>query len=145
MELHNIQALLDKYFDAETTTAEENQLKAYFASGSVAPEFEPYGPMFGYFAKAKQETPTRPVPVYRRRPVIWASVAASVLVLISVGVTLFNTPSKPQDLGTFDDPEVAYRETQKALALLSGNVNKGVESVKYVEQYESAKEKVFIE
>ncbi len=38
---------------------------------------------------------------------------------------------------------MAFRETQKALALLSGNVNKGLESVKYVDELETAKEKIF--
>ena len=52
--------------------------------------------------------------------------------------------TEQQDLGSYDNPEVALKETQKALALLSENVNVGIKTVQYVEEYETAKEKVFL-
>jgi len=36
MELVNIEKLLQKYLDAETTIAEENELRTYFLSDNVA-------------------------------------------------------------------------------------------------------------
>jgi hypothetical protein len=47
------------------------------------------------------------------------------------------------DLGTYDDPKIALIETQKALSVLSKNVNKGYESVQYITEYEIAKNKIF--
>jgi hypothetical protein len=48
-----------------------------------------------------------------------------------------------QKLGTYDDPEVAFQETQKALNMLSKNVNVGVTGMSYIKEYEKSKEKVF--
>ncbi|MGK4567442.1 hypothetical protein [Flavobacterium sp. 3HN19-14] len=52
-----------------------------------------------------------------------------------------NTPS--EDLGTYDTPEEAFAATQKALSLVSSNVNAGVKGVQYLNEYEAARSKVF--
>lgn len=147
MALDNIEKLLEKYFEAETTIAEEKKLKDYFASPDVAQHLEQYKPIFGYATQAKQEqfTATIPLKTKKRKSVVWLSVAASVAVLLSVGLFTFNHYNQPvsEDLGTYDDPEVAFRETQKALALISKSVNRGIESMEYLNEYEQSKNKVF--
>ena len=40
-------------------------------------------------------------------------------------------------------PEVAFRETQKALAMISEHVNKGIVSMKYLNEYEQSKNRIF--
>ena len=145
MELDKIEILLEKYFEGETSIVEENQLKDYFSSPDVAQHLEQYKPLFGYFSEAKGQKSQHVVPLQsKKRYVAWLSIAASVVVLLSAGTfTYFNYNEKPQDLGTYDNPEEAFRETQKALSLLSNNVNVGVESVQYIQEYENAKDKVF--
>lgn len=145
MELDRIELLLEKYFDGETSIAEENELKAYFGSGDVAQHLEQYKPMFGYFVQAKTQTSAHVIPLQtKKRSVAWLSIAASVVVLLGVGTfSYFHGSTSQNDLGTYDDPEVAFRETQKALSLLSNNVNVGIESVQYIQEYENAKNKVF--
>lgn len=143
MELHQIKILLEKYFDGDTSVAEENQLKDYFSSADVAPEFEPYRPMFGYFVQAKNEKSEKSLPLQtKRNRTAWLSIAASAAVLLGVGAMYFGQ-QQPEDLGTFDNPEIAMRETQKALDLLSGNVNKGIAGMQYVQEYEEVKSSVF--
>ena len=44
---NNIQNLLDKYFDEQTSSQEETELRTYFA-GDVAAEFEMYKPVFEF-------------------------------------------------------------------------------------------------
>lgn len=147
MALDRIKILVEKYFEAETTIAEERELKAYFSSENVAPPLEQYKPIFGYAAQAKQEqfTATIPLKTKKRTRVVWLSVAASVAVLLGVGLFTFNhyNQSEFQDLGTVDDPEVAFRETQKALNLISESVNKGIEGMSYLNEYEQSKNKIF--
>jgi 7-cyano-7-deazaguanine synthase in queuosine biosynthesis len=144
MELDRIEQLLEKYFDAETSIAEENELRDYFSSPDVAQHLEQYQSMFTFFTNAKEETSAGLKPLQsKKRNVAWLSLAASVVVLLGIGTFTFLNQEK--DLGTYDNPEVAFRETQKALQLLSGNVNKGVESVQYVGAYETAKKQVFNE
>ncbi len=143
MELHQIKILLEKYFDGNTSIAEENQLKNYFSSADIAPEFAPYKPMFSYFSHAKNESSNIGLPQEQRKNrTAWLSIAASAVVLLGVGLMFFNQ-TKQEDLGTFDNPEIAMRETRKALNLLSGNVNKGLQSMQYVQEYEEVKSSVF--
>lgn len=150
MELKLIEALLDKYFEGETSIAEEKQLKAYFGSPGVAQHLEQYRPLFGYFEEQKQTQQfdkTIPLkPGKRKIYVAWLSVAASVVVMFGMFMFLNNNePSQVHDLGTYNDPEVAFRETQKALNMLSQNVNVGVTGMSYIGEYEKSKEKVFKE
>ena len=56
-------------------------------------------------------------------------------------MTQESTPN--QDLGTFDDPEVAFAETQKALEMVSENVNEGVKSIEYVHEYNHTTKTIF--
>ena len=49
MELTNIEKLLVKYENAETTLEEENSLRTYFSSNEVAPHLKEYQLIFNYF------------------------------------------------------------------------------------------------
>ncbi|MEM0543494.1 hypothetical protein WFZ85_12790 [Flavobacterium sp. j3] len=151
MAWDRIENLLEKYFEAATSITEEKELKDYFASSDVAPHLEQYKPVFGYATQAKQEQCSATLPLTagrqdkKRNIAVWLSVAASVAVLLSVGLFTFNHYNQPKsnDLGTYDDPEVAFRETQKALALISESVNKGIGSMNYLNEYEQTKNKIF--
>ena len=150
MEFNKIEDLLEKYFQGETTIAEEKELKAYFSSPNVAQHLEQYKPMFGYFSQVKEQKSTQEIPLKaKKRNVAWLSIAASVVVLLGIGTYFFvseknATPAVAQsELGTYDDPEEALAATQKALALLSNNVNVGIESVQYIQEYQQSKNKIF--
>jgi hypothetical protein len=147
MALDKIELLLAKYFEAQTTIAEEKELKDYFASPDVAPSLEQYKPLFGYVLQAKQEQFTATIPLQSKKQtkVVWLSVAASVIVLLGLSLFTFNhyNEPQPQDIGGINDPEVAFRETQKALAMISEHVNKGIESMSYLNEYEQSKNKIF--
>ncbi|URC12907.1 MULTISPECIES: hypothetical protein [unclassified Flavobacterium] len=150
MEFNKIEDILEKYFQGETTIAEENQLKEYFSSPDVAQHLEQYKPMFGYFSQVKEQKSTQTIPLKtKKRNVAWLSIAASAVVLLGIGTYFYTseknaTPVTAQsELGTYDDPEEALAATQKALALLSNNVNVGIESVQYIKEYEQSKNKIF--
>lgn len=147
MESNKIEILLEKYFQGETSIAEENELRVYFSSSNVSPELEQYKPVFGYFSLAKEQKFEQKIPLNsKRRNLSWLSIAASIVVLLGIGtftfVNYFNA-NQNQNLGTYDDPEVAFRETQKALSMLSTHVNTGIESVQYIQEYENSKNLIF--
>lgn len=147
MELDKIEQLLEKYFDAQTSIEEEKELKKYFSSSDVAQHLERYKPLFGYAIQARQEqfSAILPLKTNKRKSVIWISAAASVIVLLGVSLFTYNHYNQPKsnDLGTFDDPEIAYKETQKALAMISEHVNIGIGSMNYLNEYEQSKNKIF--
>jgi hypothetical protein len=149
MEFNKIEALLEKYFEGETSIFEENELKNYFSSANVAPHLEQYRTLFGYFEVAKaQKLTNKAVFTSRKRKVNWLSIAASIVVLLGIGTFTYNNinnTKESKELGTYDNPEEALQATQKALAMLSDNVNVGIEGVQYLQVYEVTKEKVFIE
>ncbi|MDQ1167281.1 hypothetical protein [Flavobacterium sp. SORGH_AS_0622] len=151
MELNKIENLLEKYFQGETTIAEEKELREYFSSPNVAQHLEQYKSMFGYFSLAKEQKSTYEIPLQtKKRNVAWLSIAASAVILLGIGTYYFASEqstttavASKTELGTYDDPEEALKATQKALALLSNNVNVGIESVQYIKEYEQSKNKIF--
>ena len=148
MALDRIEILIEKYFEGETSIAEEKELKAYFSSSDVAQHLEQYKPVFGYFSQAKQEQFTASIPLKsgkKQKRLAWLSVAASVVVMLCIGFFAYQNTSDPnqENLGVIDDPEIAFRETQKALALISKHVNTGIKSVNYLGEYQQSKNKIF--
>ena len=133
-------------------------MKDYFNSSDVAPLLEQYKPLFDYAVQAKQEQfsfapfgfqpqvkATIPLNTIKRKSAFWFSVAASVVVLLGIGLFTFNyfNQQKSEDYGTYSDPEIAFRETQKALAMISESVNKGIGSMNYLNEFEQTKNRIF--
>ncbi len=149
MALHNIEKLIDKYFEGETSITEENELKAYFSSSDVAQHLKQYQPIFGYFSQAKEQQFKQEIPLQakKRNVVMWLSIAASVVVMLSAGMVVYfeNTTRANQFVACTpeDSPELALAQTQKALALVSEHLNTGIQSVSYINEYENSKNKIF--
>ena len=136
MESDRIEKLLEKYFKATTTTAEEKELKEYFNSEEVATHLEQYAPMFTYFSVAKEERFTRQVPLKTRRYIYqWISVAA--VAVIAFGL-FFGKEYQEQK-----EAEFAYQETRKALSLLAENLDRGTQKVAYLNEFETTKQKIY--
>ena len=145
MELNRIETILEKYFRGETNVSEEKELKNYFSSSDVAQHLEQYKPLFGYFSVASEQKFKQTIPLQsKKRNVKWLSIAASVIVLLGISTfTYFHSPTEKEDLGTYENPEAAFVATQKALSLLSENVNVGIESVEYINEYQYSKDLIF--
>lgn len=135
MELDRIEKLLEKYFEATTTVAEEQALKSYFAGDEIAPHLQQYGPMFGYFSKTKNERFTGQVPLHTRKKYSkWLSVAAAAVVIF--GLYLGNEYQEQKRA------EYAYNQTKDALRLLAENLDRGTEKVAYLNEFELTTQKI---
>ncbi|TFG79090.1 MAG: hypothetical protein E4H26_00755 [Flavobacteriales bacterium] len=142
MESDKIETLLEKYFEATSTVAEEESLRTYFSGHAIAPHLEQYAPMFQYFSKAKEERFTKkvptPKPIWHKQAIYrWISVAAVAVLLFGV---YFGREYQERK-----DAEYAYAETKKALDLLAQNFSKGTEKVAYLKQFEKTKQKIYNE
>lgn len=54
----DIEKLLEKYYDGETSLEEERALKQFFQSGEVPEHLQSHAAQFGYFASARKEQPS---------------------------------------------------------------------------------------
>jgi hypothetical protein len=112
----------------------------------VAPHLAKYQSLFGYFETQKGTQFEQKLPLQPRKQstVKWIGIAASFVVLFGLA-TFYFYPSEPkkEDLGTYDNPEEAFAATQKALLMVSEQVNIGMESVVYLEEYEKTTKTIF--
>ena len=136
MELSNIEQLLEKYQNAETSLQEEATLKNYFSEGNVAPHLQEYESMFNYFAISKSEISTKPIQLNPKKKTNWKwlSVAASVALLVSVYIG--NGYLKEQEA------RAQYAEVMSTLKMLSTTLNKGNEAVASLYVYEDTVNKI---
>ncbi|MEM1257211.1 MAG: hypothetical protein AAGH81_01690 [Bacteroidota bacterium] len=142
MELDKtIEKLLERYFDATTTVAEENELRDYFSQDAVAPHLEQYRPMFNYFSVAKEEQFTKQVPLNTRKRINYGWISAAAAVVLAFGI--YFGPDQYRAYQDKREAEFAYQETKKALNLLAENFGKGRESVAQLNEFAVAKSKVF--
>jgi hypothetical protein len=142
MELTNIEKLIEKYENAETSLKEEAVLKTYFSQDKVAPHLEEYKAMFIYFKESKEERFTKTIPLRKKTSnTWWLSIAASVALIFSVYFV-----NRPSGLSASEqkEAEMALLETQKAFQLISENLNKGENvAMAGLSEFEKAQNKVF--
>lgn len=136
MELANIERLLEKYLNAETSIAEEQTLRDYFSGNNVAPHLEEYEALFCYFSASKNERFTKSIQLKsQKKSWKWLSIAASVVLLVSV----YTGYERKQEA----EAEKLYQETQVAFSMLSQNLNKGTVAIGQLDQIQKTTNKIF--
>jgi hypothetical protein len=154
MDIRQIKILLDKYNRAETSLKEEQTLREYFSGQSEVPvELEPYRTTFRYYDSIRQtkvqkpeleqkmaalidrEQSHKPVIFMNRKVIRWVA-AAAMVIFISTTVLIINN-SRKHDLGTFDDPKLAYLEAQRTLLYISQTLHHGTKELSNISKINS--------
>src|SRR5690606_19478018 len=141
MESDRIEKLLEKYFEATATVAEEEVLRDYFKNEkeNIPVHLRQFAPIFQYFSAAKEERFTKQVPLKSRKGYLrWASVAA--VAVLALG---FYFGSLHQEQQEQKEAEYAYQQTKRALSLLAANLERGTEKMVYLNEFEATKEKIY--
>lgn len=145
----HIEALLERYYDAQTSEAEEQRLKDFFLHEEVPAHLQAEKGMFlqlqatdvpeGLEERLSQSI-DRWGKKHRTLRLQWiGSIAASLLLLFGAGWYLQEPPRKD----TCATPEEAYMEAQKALVLFSTALNKGMKQMDVLQETTERVEKIF--
>lgn len=147
MESKIIESLLEKYFEGQSTVEEENRLKQYFTGGEVAPQLKVYQPLFEFFESEKtvglgedfeqklleKIQPVKKEAIIRKMNFTWLR-AAAIIVFVVAGLWMlrqWQPETTEQTVGIDwskyepEDPEKAYDQMMKALALVSEKMTEG--------------------
>jgi hypothetical protein len=154
MEKAIVIALLEKYWQAETSIEEEQALAAYFKGPVVDPDLKPYSDLFAYF---EEESQVNPGPDFESRilqavtaessaarvPVRhfqWSLVAAAAAILVIVASLFLFQPAKRSVqpvantavatiTDTYDNPEQALAAVRHALLIASVHLKEGQKQI----------------
>ena len=158
MDIQQIRILLDKFDRAETSLDEEKVLREYFLQHSEIPSgYESYRAHFQFCESARkkvhqnpelekrledlmddQESSGKKIALDSRKIFTWIA-AAAMIILIGTTVLFLNRNRKP-DLGTFDDPELAYIEAKRTMMYISQTLNYGTKELSNISKINSGVE-----
>ena len=86
--MKDIETLLNKYFEGETTCEEERRLRRFFAEGLVPEHLEVYRPMFAFFeAEMPELAPFEKKTKTVRQYLTYSLSAAAAAILLLVGIS----------------------------------------------------------
>ena len=145
MELARIEALLESYFEGNTTLSEEKLLQNYFCGNEVAPHLVKYQPLFTEFSSARAERSDKELKLPKSKSIIkpwWYSVAALLIVALTVGGFIFSQPNESGLSSEEKEAMAAFQQSKDALKLLSRSFNEGAEELVFINQLTKSKNKI---
>ncbi len=134
-----ISTLLQKYWDCETSLAEEQELRDFFSRNNLPAAWQPYAPLFTYTreeqsislsegfddrlrAAMEKETDREKNYITIRIFAPLLRVAASLLLIVGLGISIFFITRKnnnPWFVETYGDPNIAIKDATYALEKIS--------------------------
>lgn len=122
MNINNIEELLDRYFEGETSLEEEEQLRQYFRQNHVEKEFKIYTPIFNLLDREREMLETVVPPKKSKKHTfiyLWAGVAASLLLVTIIRLGEQRTNSQSQSIVYVDGKQISDPNVINSQALLS--------------------------
>ena len=170
MDYSHIEHLVNRYWKGETSLEEEQELKTFFTENqAVLPHhLQQVAPLFSYFKahaqpqlndpafekdlltkikNSQHKTNVHTLPT-RSKGFDIARIAATLALLLTLSYALWHQYNKQpateavwtQD--TYENPELAYAETKKALLLLSNHLNQGKQEAGKLAMFSRAEQKI---
>lgn len=145
MELSEIEKLLERYDEGETSLAEERKLKEYFLKGDVPEHLRSYQLMFTFAAKQageKLENTPKISSQTRENWYTWSSIAA--IFIVALGIFFFNESSQrmhESDMASIEE-EIALQKAKETLTMVSQFMNEGKSDLVYLKEFNNTKNKI---
>ncbi len=159
MDSKQIEELLEKYWNCETSLEEEQQLRDYFR-GDVPEQMKETADLFRYFEWQQKQTVSNPDfdsvvrnKIKQHRPqgkVIrmfynYGRIAAGLVVVIAATYFVRHEIRKayPEEIvDTYSDPKLALEETKRALMMISKGFNKAQSEAGKIKVFNEAEERL---
>ena len=163
MEPNKIKQLLEKYYDGNTSTEEDQLLKDYFRNESVPAEFEVDRQLFLYTASEADTLPLnsqleqkletwidqQESKETKTRKIFWGYRIAGIAAMFAIVITCYLTFFQPKNRiavkdmkDTYNNPELAYAEAKRALLFVSQQLNRGTEQLEQVSKLNTGMNKL---
>lgn len=160
MELHEVERLLEKFWQTETTLEEEQQLRAFFAKGPVPPSLKAAGDLFAFFEAEKTKSLAQPfesavTKQLKQRQggklismIGWgnmARIAAGIFVVVAATFLIRQEIRKrysDEVADTYTDPQLAFEETKRALQMISNTFGKAKKEASKMQMLNEAEKKI---
>jgi hypothetical protein len=153
MKSQEIERLLEKYYQGETTLEEERLLDEYFARDDVPARYQAEKLQFDYLKMMKGKTLDNTsfdqkvmgriekregllTRIMENRPWFYATVGMAATILILLAVFIRFEPMTKRFDDTYSDPEMAYNEAKKVLFFVSQQFNRGTEKLEPISTYD---------
>jgi hypothetical protein len=160
MDSKQIEQLLEKYWNTETSLEEEQQLRDFFTGANIPGQFKETAELFRYFDHQKKVQLTEPSfdsnvtrKINATRPAAktvtmyynYARIAAGVAVVIAATYFVWQEVRKsyPAEVtDTYSDPKLAFEETKRALMMLSKGFGKARHETEKIRIFNEAEQKI---
>lgn len=158
MDSKQLEALLARYWNCETSVEEERVLREYFAGADVDGSLKETAAMFRYFDQqghrevhdvawnGRINNITKPSDTKVRRLLRNSLRIAAGIVVLMVALWFVRTEIRqttPQELvDTYSDPELAFEETKKALLMISRGFGTAEEQAKKINLFNEAQQQI---
>lgn len=160
MDLHEVERLLEKYWQTETTLEEEQKLRDFFTTGHVPASLKGAADLFAFFQAEKSKSleqnfdgaVTKQLKARQGGKVIamigfgnMARIAAGIVVVVAATFLIRqeirkNYPKEVQD--TYTDPQLAFEETKRALQMISNTFGKAKKEASKMQMLNEAEKKI---
>jgi len=159
MDLHEVEKLLEKYWQCETSLEEEQALRDFFKAGIPA-SHKGAGEFFQFLHAEKEKTlsknfdgvVTKKLRTRQGGKVIQmigygnlARIAAGIVVVVAATFLIRQEVRKsyPKELqDTYSDPKMAFEETKRALEMISNSFGKAKKEASKMQMLNEAEKKI---
>jgi len=157
MDSNQINELLEKYWNCETSLEEEQTLRSYFNGQDIPESLKSTAALFQYFEREKTKSlDTSFDEKFRNRfrdshkmrtlPLVKIMrIAAGVLVGVAAIFFIRQEVRKsypPEIAETYSDPKLALEETKRALMMISNSFNKAEQGAEQIKRFNEAETKI---
>lgn len=155
MDYSQLETLIRKYWDCETSLEEEERLREWFRTHEVPERFKETAKLFSYFDEQKQKATDKQfeAKVFKNLQTeakgktvsLWQTslrIAAGIAVVAAAIFFVRQELIEKHDIAEIEDPQRALEETKKAFMMISKGFSAAEENTKKINVLNEAEDKV---